>query len=201
MSRRRCPLHRKCVCVVGIVVCLVLTSCAGRRASADAQNAPMRDTARAKRLTLRAAEVFEEHPERLTSAEEIARAAVNADQFYGPAHNNLGVIYFKQLKLYEAASAFESARKLMPNNPDPRVNLGLVLERAGRLDEAMVEYAAALEVAPDHLEATQVLVRLQIRTGKTDARTRSRLEAVALQGDAAWREWAILHLKLLPESR
>jgi hypothetical protein len=50
--------------------------------------------------------------------------ALSADLFFGLAHNNLGVLYLKEDKLYEAANEFEWARKLMPGHPDPRMNLG-----------------------------------------------------------------------------
>lgn len=38
--------------------------------------------------------------------------------------------------LHKAASEFEWARKLMPGYPDPRLNLAMTLEEAGRIDEA-----------------------------------------------------------------
>ena len=69
----------------------------------------------------------------------------------GPARNNLGVLLLKQGRLYDAASEFEWARKLMPGHPDPRLNLGLTLEQAGRLDGTLDLYATALEVHPDHV--------------------------------------------------
>ena len=38
--------------------------------------------------------------------------------------------------LYDAAAEFEWARKLMPGHPDPRLNLAITLERAGREEGA-----------------------------------------------------------------
>jgi Tfp pilus assembly protein PilF len=51
----------------------------------------------------------------LTGAEREIRAAIAADPTFGPAHNNLGLIYFKQKKLYLAAQEFSDASGLMSN--------------------------------------------------------------------------------------
>jgi len=43
-------------------------------------------------------------------AETLLRRALTADLYHGPAHNNLGVLYLTQGKLFEAAGEFEWAR-------------------------------------------------------------------------------------------
>ena len=107
-----------------------------------------RDTARAEALTREAADLITSDPAR---AEALLRNALAADIFHGPAHNNLGVVFLERGELYEAAHEFEWARKLMPGKADPRMNLALTLETAGRVEEALREYATAHEVDPDHL--------------------------------------------------
>ncbi len=147
-----------------------------------------RDPAASQRLAQEAVKVVATDPAR---AEALLREALNADLYNGPAHNNLGALYLSQGKLYEAAGEFEWARKLMPGHPDPRLNLALVLERAGRTDEAIATYATALEVYPEHVPTMQALTRLQLRAGRTDDRTPRMLDEVALRGETpAWREWA-----------
>lgn len=147
-----------------------------------------RRTADAERLTRRAAELIEEEPER---AEELLREALSHDLFFGPAHNNLGVVYLKQDRLYEAAGEFEWARKLMPGHPDPRLNLALTLERAGREEDAVAAYTAALEVYPDYLPAIQGLARQAVRDGVRDERLDDWLREIAMRStDPEWREWA-----------
>ncbi|MBL8875389.1 MAG: tetratricopeptide repeat protein [Phycisphaerae bacterium] len=124
-------------------------------------------------------------------AEELLRQALAADLYFGPAHNNLGVLYLQRGKYYEAAGEFEWARRLLPGHPDPRVNLAMTLESAGRADEAIATYRTALEIYPDYAAAAQGLARLQLKTGKPDERTPALLRVVAMQGDTAeWREWA-----------
>lgn len=146
-----------------------------------------RDTAKAESLTRQAADIIESDP---AESERLLRQALTADLFHGPAHNNLGVIYLNAGKLYEAAGEFEWARKLMPGHPDPRLNLGLALERGGRVDEAMDAYRAALSLAPEHLPTVQALARCQLRHARTDTATVALLEMIEMRGDAEWRAWA-----------
>ena len=79
----------------------------------------------------------------------------------------------------------------MPGHPDPRMNLALTLERAGRIEEAMATYDSALEVYPNHLPTVQALVRCQCRHGREDDRTAAFLEEIALRAESPeWREWS-----------
>jgi tetratricopeptide (TPR) repeat protein len=167
-----------------------MTGCAHR--SQTDPYAPMteasRDPRKADELNLRAADQIQSNP---AQAESLLRQALAADLYHGPAHNNLGVLYLGQGKLYEAAAEFEWARRLMPGHPDPRINLGSVYEKAGRHDDALASYQSALDAYPEHLQATQTLVRLQVRTGKRDSTTRDRLADLALRGETPeWRDWA-----------
>jgi tetratricopeptide (TPR) repeat protein len=135
-------------------------------------------------------------PER---ALQLLRGAVDADLFHGPAHNNIGVLLLERGQLYEAAEEFDWARRLMPGHPDPRINLGISLERGGRVDDALDAYASALEVYPEHLPSMQALVRLQVRVGIHDAQTRDLLYQIVQRGDASWRQWARTQIARLPE--
>ncbi len=147
-----------------------------------------RDTDKAQRLTQEAAAIIDTRPGK---AESLLRDALDSDLYFGPAHNNLGVLYLQQGKLYEAAGEFEWARKLMPGHPDPRINLALVFEDAGRVGDALGAYASALEVYPNHLQATEGLARLQLRAGRTGERTPALLDDIALRGEnQRWRDWA-----------
>ncbi len=147
-----------------------------------------RDTATAERLTKEAADLIPSDPER---AEKLLREALTADLFWGPAHNNLGVLYLGRGELYGAASEFEWARKLMPGHPDPRLNLALTLDKAGQVDEAYQSYEAALEVYPGYIPAIQGMARLAVRSGRDDPRLARWLERIALEGETeTWRQWA-----------
>ena len=167
-----------------------LSGCASGRGSGPyaPQSESARDSLKAQRLTQEAAAILDKDP---VKAERLLRDALTADLYHGPSHNNLGVIYLKRGDLYSAASEFQWAAKLMPGLPDPRMNLALTLEKAGRTDQALAAYASALEVYPDHLPTLEGLARLQIKSGKTDERTRHALDEIALRGESErWREWA-----------
>ena len=181
----------KAVCLsLAILSTAALVSCGSHR-MASPYTTPGegdRDSLKAQRLTQEAAAIIDKNPAR---AEGLLREALAADLYHGPAHNNLGVLFLKQGNLYSAASEFEWAQKLMPGLPDPRMNLALVLERAGRTDQALAQYSTALEVYPDHLPTLQAMTRLQLRSGKADDRTKHALQEIALRGERQdWRDWA-----------
>ena len=181
------------------VVCVSLALCLGATSScvstADGGSGPYstqegarRETAKAERLTKEAAELLDEDPKR---AEELLREALTADIFFGPAHNNLGVIHLNRGDLYEAANEFEWSRKLMPGHPDPRFNLAMTLEQAGQVDEALASYSAALEVYDGFLPAIQGLALLTVKSGRDDERLEGWLKAIALRSESGqWRTWA-----------
>lgn len=148
----------------------------------------LQNTALAEKLTKEAADLIVGNPEQ---AEKLLRDALVQDLFFGPAHNNLGVVFLGQQKFYEAAGEFEWAKKLMPGHPDPKVNLALTLERAGRADDAVSEYTAALDVYPGYLPAIQGLARAAVVLGGEDARLDAWLKSIAMEGESEqWREWA-----------
>lgn len=169
---------------------LCVSACRGAGSSSpyEPTHSDARDPLKAQSLTLEATKVSDKHPEQ---AEKLLKEALAADLYHGPAHNNLGVIYLKRGDLYAAAGEFEWARKLLPGHPDPRLNLALTLEKAGRVDEALAAYAAALEVYPEHLASMEGLVKLQLSSRKTDEKTGHMLDEIALRGESPeWREWA-----------
>ena len=172
-----------------ISILIVLGGCASTGTGPYATpSEAARDSLRAQRLTRQAVDLIHRDPER---AETLLREALSADLYHGPAHNNLGIIHLERGELYEAAHEFEWARKLLPGHPDPRLNLAMTLERAGRIDEALATYDAALEVYPGHLPSIQALCRCQLRYRKTDDRTARMLDEIALRGESErWRRWA-----------
>lgn len=182
-----------------LVSCIVLFTLVGcisvspKRGPYQPRTEAERNPLEAQRLTQEANKLIDSDP---AKAEQLLTDALSADLYHGPAHNNLGVVYLNQGKLYEAANEFEWARKLMPGLPDPRVNLGHTLELAGRVDEALSTYETALEVQEGFIPAIQALARCQLLHNKTTPDTGSMLREIALRGDSPrWRSWA--HERLL----
>lgn len=124
------------------------------------------------------------------AAEKCLREALAFDIYHGPAHNNLGVLLLKQDRLYDAAEEFEWARKLLPGNPEPRVNLAIALDRGGKHVDAIDAARAALEVAPGNLAAIETIALVQVREGLKDSSLPTYLAAIAQRGDPVWQGWA-----------
>jgi len=167
----------------------LLPGCAStHRGPYEPRTAMTRDTQKADTLNRQAAPLIHESPMR---AETLLREALDADLYFGPAHNNLGVVYLHQDKLYEAAGEFEWARRLMPEHAEPRTNLALTLQKAGRFDDAVESYNSALAVNPNHVRSMQGLTRLQLRHDRADEATLEMLEVIAMRGETPqWRDWA-----------
>lgn len=175
-----------------LIAALLLGGCASpnpSRSPYSRSDEVVRDTQRARELHAEATRAMQDDPEK---AEALLREALAADLYHGPAHNNLGVLLLQRGRLYEAVGEFEWARKLMPGHPDPRVNLALALEEAGRVDEALDAYDAALAVFDGYLPALQGRTRLQIERREADSATIAALSEIALRGDEQWRSWALM---------
>ena len=183
---------------VTIVVALVLcaSGCGSRNGGrgndiivADGK----RDTETATREHDRAFQLIQQR--KYDEAEQACKRALRADIMFGPAHNNLGLVYYYQGKLYAAAWEFQNAMRLMPYQPEPRNNLGLVFERAGKIDSAAEAYAKAREIQPENPEFLGNLARAHVRMGTRDLATRQLLQEVMLKDDRPeWRGWARLSL-------
>jgi len=167
-----------------------LVGCGAGPGPASRPAGSLRDTGRAGELNGRAADLIVGDRK---EAERLVRQALEADAYHGPSHNNLGVIRLAEGDLYEAALSFERAHQLMGGHPGPLVNLGIALERGGRIDEALRQYRAALSRAPDDLSALRAMVRCQIRHGREDDLTSARLRVVAERSTDGWRDWAAAH--------
>ena len=169
---------------------LALATNSGCGASRNVYTAPAegrRDTVKAQRLNQRAADLITTDPD---ESERLLREALAADLYYGPAHNNLGVVYLTRGSLYEAAHEFEWARKLLPGDPDPRLNLAITLEQAGRIDDAINTYQTALDVRPEHLPTIEALARCRVINKQRTVETVQLLKTIALRSSPTWRDWA-----------
>lgn len=180
-----------CVLLLGI-------GCQGNKSDAGystIRGDPRRDTERARSENARGISLIEQ--EKWSEAESSLKEALDADVTFGPAHNNLGRVYFQERKLYQAAWEFQYAAKLMPFSPEPKSNLGLVLEETGKLDEAVKHYDEALTIEPANPQFIGNAVRARIRRGDRDSHTRALLqELVSVDNRPEWIEWARQQLVL-----
>jgi Flp pilus assembly protein TadD len=157
---------------------------------------PQRNTDLARKLTDQASALIDRN--KLPEAEATLHKALDADVMYGPAHNNLGTVYLHQSNLYLAAWEFQYAAKLMPYQPQPKSNLGLVLETAGKLNEAVAQYDDALKMEPDNPQFLGNDARARVRRGDNDQKIRDLLQRV-IEVDTRpdWVDWARQRLALM----
>jgi len=124
-------------------------------------------------------------------AQKLLKEALDADVTFGPAHNNLGKAYYHQNEFYLAAWEFQYASKLMPDAPEPRNNLGLVLEAVGKMDEAINWYDQALQIRPDNPQFLGNDARARYRRGDHDDHLRQLLQELVEKDDRPdWSAWA-----------
>ena len=154
-----------------------------------------RNTVKAQRLTL--AGVTAMNTGHIDYAFDKLMAAVAADESYGPAHNNLGLLHYDQGELYDAVLSFERASELMPGDPIVFYNLGLALESAGRVHEALDLYWQAVEMDPTNPNFLGNLVRMRVRLGENSPEVVTQLQdLVLIETRADWRKWADNQLAL-----
>jgi Flp pilus assembly protein TadD len=192
----------KAISILFVLPITVAFGCSSARRATDAAEYhtlgrdPHRDTDRARSLNDRAADAISHG--NYTEGEKLLRSALAADVMFGPAHNNLGKVYFAQRNLYLAAWEFTYAAKLMKNQPEPRNNLGLVFEASGKCDAAVAEYIEARKLQTDNVEFLGNEVRARIRRGDQDAQVRGLLDRlIAIDTRPDWVEWARHRLTLL----
>ena len=93
---------------------------------------------------------------------------MKANPNYGPLHNNMGIVCYRDGKLYDAAREFDQASPLMPTLAEPRNNLGMVMEKVGRYDDAIAAYGKAHDLQPDSGMYLGNLLRARVRHGDND---------------------------------
>lgn len=139
--------------------------------------------------------------DKLDDAERTFKAALTADPFFGPAHNDLGIVYYRQKKFYYAAWEFQTAAGMMPSRGDPRNSLALVYEHVGRLDEAAKYFSEAVTLEPQESEFLGNYIRCRLRQGQRDGQTRSLLQKFLLLDQRPdWLGWARKELLTMPVS-
>jgi Flp pilus assembly protein TadD len=195
----------RCRLFFSLVAALTLAGCSSstpQSSKSDYQTVakdPHRDSDSADQHNTAAVKLIEQSD--YARAETALKAALAADVMHGPAHNNLGKVYFHDKKFYLAAWEFQYAAKLMPNVPEPRNNLGLVFESAGKLDDAVSSYDEARNLEPDNVQILGNLARARVRRGDHDESTRELLRQLVLRETRPdWANWARERLELMNRS-
>jgi predicted O-linked N-acetylglucosamine transferase (SPINDLY family) len=87
------------------------------------------------------------------AAVEHCRKAIALQPGFGQAFNNLGNALKMQRKLAEAAACYEQAQRLLPQEPQVALNLGIVRRETGEHEAAVEAFRRALALRPSWGEA------------------------------------------------
>ena len=176
------------ISLIGFI--LPVIGCHSEKPSAQLSNGDVaKNQELARKLTSQAFERIEDSD--FDGAEEVLKKAIAADPLYGPAHNDLGLVYFHREDLYNAAWEFENASKLMPRQAPPVNNLGLVLEKGAKLTDAEKSFATALELDAENTEYAGNYARIRIKLNQRDPLTKKLLELIIMKDHRPqWVSWA-----------
>jgi Flp pilus assembly protein TadD len=77
----------------------------------------------------------------------------------------LGNVYAKQGRVQDSWDEFQKAAKLEPNNPEPHVAMGILLEYTNDDAKATEEYRKAVEMDPSYVSARNHLGTMLLEAG------------------------------------
>ncbi len=171
-----------------VLVCLV-AGCRSPRPSQKPSGPSLSPTARASLENDVAYRLILEG--KYADAEPVLHRALDYDDRFGPAHNNLGLVYAKLGRSYDAAHEYDAAARLMIRSAEPHNNLGLLLEEAGMLSDAVDAFAAAHQRDEENPLYLANLARARVRRGDRGEEVIRLLELLQIRtNDPRWRDWA-----------
>jgi tetratricopeptide (TPR) repeat protein len=144
------------------------------------------------------AKVISEKENNYTQKQDVLEQALALDDLYGEAHNNLGVILYKQRKLYDAASQFQRSADLLPGNPIPLINLAILHAELKQWDRALAFARQAYKRDCHSIGAIEVLALCLVEKEGSDKELQPILDKLAIISvNEKWRKWAIKQKKAI----
>jgi tetratricopeptide (TPR) repeat protein len=104
----------------------------------------------------------------------------NPNKLFGNFYYTLGTQLAAQGQLIPAETLLAKAIKLLPENPYPHLNYGIVLEALQRNEEAIAQYQEVIKLDPKSVQAYYNLGLLYDRKGDTALGTQALLKAAQL---------------------
>jgi tetratricopeptide (TPR) repeat protein len=145
------------------------------------------------------------HPQRVERARANFLEALRVSPRHAKARNNLGLIYFSERQLAEAAEQFRQAAEIDPQLTVALLNWGAVLTRQGKFAEAIEQEQRALRLDPASAAARAYLGQALAGAGRWEEAAGAFARAVELEPkDPHCRAdlgWALCHLGRPDEAR
>ena len=113
-------------------------------------------------------------------SEEHFKLAIEQKPGWGLAHSSLANLYANWGKGVEAVEQYQQATALLPDDPDLRIDFGVVLAAVDRVDDAKAQYEAAAQVAPEYFRPHIQLGNLAFDRAEDAAAIESYEEALRL---------------------
>ncbi len=117
------------------------------------------------------------------AAETLYRETIARNPNAWMAYNNLASLELEATPPApsEARTLLETSLRIEPNNPEAHNNLGVALQRLGRLDEAAQEHREALRLFPNYAEALNNLGIVAEQQGRLEEAVAHYTAAITLQ--------------------
>jgi tetratricopeptide (TPR) repeat protein len=167
-----------------------LSACASRPRASDVQADRARSLGEAVALANRGQSAMRagEH----TRAIEFFTQSIQAAPDFGASWHELGLAYMKRGQdddFMKAGQALQRAASLMPTDPKPLRNLGILYQQRGFEAEALKHFEDALTIAPndiDSLRGASASVKLLKRSDQLTLDMLKRAQMI--ETDPAWRD-------------
>ncbi len=127
-----------------------------------------------------------------TQQRTLLEKAVQKDPFFGPAHNNLGIILYQQNELHHAAEHFNKAASLLSQNPAPLTNLAILHAKLCRWDAALKHAQKAYHRDPHNTHTLKILALAMSRNSPEFVEFDQILDKLLAKNITnKWRKWAV----------
>lgn len=116
------------------------------------------------------------------------KAAIRKNNSYGEAWNNLGLALLRDNNRYDAQQAYVRAGELMPLDPTPMDNIGVLYMEANLPADALKYYEMALERRPQYLPSLRGAVRAAQLIDRSEEADLAHIKmGLRLETDPTWR--------------
>ncbi|HEX2838591.1 MAG TPA: tetratricopeptide repeat protein [Phycisphaerales bacterium] len=179
------------VLLIGLVFALTLGACArGTRSAGPSLEMGAQSAARARELAAQAQAASKGG--NLDKSIDLYRMSLAQSPDFGTVWHELGIVLMKRradTDLVQAAQALKQAQTLLPSDPTPSYNLGVLYQVQGFEEDALKHYEEALAIDPYHMDALRGAARSGKVLHKSDPAALDRLKrAQMIERDPTWRD-------------
>lgn len=177
--------------LLGVVMLAGSVGCAGKARSASPSTADrIAAMEQATQLAAQSQQAFARKD--WNNAISYAQQAVVLNPGFGAAWNNLGLAFMSRAQgtdYLAAQQAFQQAVSLLPADPTPARNLGVLYEQRGFASDALQYYNQALDIDENDIPSLRGLTKAGLLTHATDPLHLDRLKrAQLMETDPRWLE-------------